>query len=104
MKALRFVGSSLDDLKNFPAEVRREVGFELDAIQRGLMPSYFKPMLAIGRGAYELRVHLLGEWRVVYVARFEDAIHVLHAFEKKTRKTRLADIELAASRYRRIGD
>ena len=51
MKTLRFVGSSLDDLKNFPAEARREAGFELDAVQRGLMPSDFKPMLAVGAGA-----------------------------------------------------
>jgi phage-related protein len=49
MKALRFVGSSLDDLKNFPADARRDAGFELDAVQRGLMPSDFKPILAVGR-------------------------------------------------------
>ena len=50
MKKLRFIGASIDDLRDFPAEVRREVGFELDAVQRGLMPSDFKPMLNIGVG------------------------------------------------------
>jgi len=104
MKALRFVGSSLDDLKNFPADARRDAGFELDAVQRGLMPSDFKPMLAVGPGAYEIRVRVLGEWRVIYVARCEQAIYVLHAFQKKTQKTRKEDIELAARRYKRIGD
>ncbi len=104
MKTLRFVGSSLDDIKNFPAEARQDAGFELDAIQRGLMPSDFKPMLAVGPGAYEIRVHALGEWRVIYVAKFADAVYVLHAFQKKTQKTRKEDIELAARRYRQIGD
>ena len=102
MKPLRFVGSSLDDLKNFPAEARREAGFELDAVQRGLMPADFKPMLAVGAGAYEIRVRVLGEWRIIYVAKFERAVYVLHAFQKKTQKTRKEDIELAARRYRLV--
>ena len=102
MKTLRFVGSSLDDLKNFPAEARREAGFELDAVQRGLMPSDFKPMLAVGAGAYEIRVRVLGEWRIIYVAKFERPVYVLHAFQKKTQKTRKEDIELAARRYRLV--
>lgn len=102
MKTLRFVGSSLDDLKNFPAEARREAGFDLDAVQRGLMPSDFKPMLAVGAGAYEIRVRVLGEWRIIYVAKFERAVYVLHAFQKKTQKTRKEDIELAARRYRLV--
>lgn len=104
MKKLRFIGSSLDDLKNFPAEARREAGFELDAVQRGAMPMDFKSLLAIGPGAYEIRIHALGEWRVVYVAKFDDAVYVLHAFHKKTRKTRREDIELASRRYRQLGN
>jgi phage-related protein len=103
MKKLRFVGSSLDDLKNFPAEARRDAGFELDAVQRGLMPTDFRPMLNVGSGAYEIRLHVLGEWRVIYVAKMSDAVYVLHAFQKKTQKTRREDIELAARRYLQIG-
>ena len=102
MKTLRFVGSSLDDLKNFPAEARREAGFELDAVQRGLMPSDFKPMLAVGAGAYEIRVRVLGEWRIIYVAKFERAVYVLHAFQKKTQQTAKRDLDLAATRLRQI--
>lgn len=67
------------------------------------MPSDFKPMLNVGAGAYEIRLHVLGEWRVVYVAKFDNAVYVLHAFHKKTQKTRKEDIELAARRYRQIG-
>jgi phage-related protein len=103
MKKLRFIGACLDDLRDFPDEARRAVGFELDAIQRGLMPSDFKPMLQVGAGAYEVRIHVLGEWRVVYVAKFDDAVYVLHAFQKKTQRTRREDIELAARRYKQIG-
>lgn len=104
MKTLRFVGSSLDDLKDFPMEVRRAIGFELYTVQCGLMPSDFKPMLSVGSGAYEIRVHVLGEWRVIYIAKMRDAIYVLHAFQKKAQKTLREDIELAARRYKQIGE
>ena len=66
------------------------------------MPSDFKPLLEVGAGAYEIRVHVAGEWRVVFVARFAAAVYVLHAFQKKTRKTGKSDIELARRRYRQI--
>jgi phage-related protein len=104
VKTLRFLGSSHDDLTNFPAEARREAGFELFAVQRGMMPSDFKPMAGIGVGAYEIRVRIQGEWRVIYVARFQEAVYVLHAFQKKTQKTRKEDIEIARKRYKQIGE
>ena len=104
MKNLKFIGASLEDLKNFPAEARRAAGFELNAIQRGLHPSDWKPMKSVGPGVCEIRIHVLGEWRIIYVAKFSDAVYVLHAFQKKTQKTRQQDIEMAHSRYRKIGD
>jgi phage-related protein len=104
MKSLRFIGSSLDDLRDFPAEARRQAGFELYSIQRGLEPSDWKPMREVGSGAREIRIHVLGEWRVLYVAKFSDAVYVLHAFQKKTRGTRREDIELARRRYRQLGE
>lgn len=52
MKELHFVGTALDDLRDFPMEARREAGFELGLVQRGYMPSDFKPMLNVGAGAY----------------------------------------------------
>jgi len=58
----------------------------------------------IGAGVREIRVHVLGEWRVLYVAKFDDAVYVLHAFQKKSQKTRREDIEIARRRYRQIGD
>lgn len=104
MKPLCFVGGSAGDLSAFPAEARRAAGFELWQVQRGLMPSDFKPMQSVGPGAYEVRIHVLGEWRVIYVAKFRDSIYVLHAFQKKTQQTRKEDIELARKRYQQIGD
>jgi phage-related protein len=103
MKPLKFVGASLDDLKNFPEEARRAAGFELYAVQCGLEPSDFKPMKSIGSGVKEIRIHVLGEWRVIYVAKMEDAVYVLHSFHKKSNKTENKDIELAQNRYRQIG-
>ena len=61
-------------------------------------------MNTVGRGIREIRIHVLGEWRVLYVAKFDDAIFVLHAFQKKSRKTRREDIELARQRYQQIED
>jgi phage-related protein len=103
MKPLNFVGSSLDDLRNFPDEARRAAGFELRAVQNGFEPRDWKPMPVIGPGVKEIRIHVLGEWRVIYVAKFRDAVYVLHAFQKKTRRTSPHDIDLARRRYRRIG-
>jgi phage-related protein len=104
VRPLEFVGSSLEDLRAFPAEARRAAGFELDFVQRGLDPSDWKPMNEIGAGVREIRIHVLGEWRVLYVAKFAEAVYVLHAFQKKTQKTRKGDIEVARQRYRQIGD
>jgi len=67
------------------------------------MPKDFKPMPVIGKGVYEIRVSLHGAWRLIYVAKFADAIYVLHAFQKKTQQTAKADVELAKRRYRTIG-
>lgn len=102
MKPLRFVGSALDDLRDFPAEARRQAGFDLYAVQRGLDPVDWKPMASVGSGVREIRIRVLGEWRVLYVARFADAVYVLHAFQKKSQKTRQRDIELARRRYNQI--
>lgn len=103
MKTLKFVGSSLDDLRDFPNEARRAAGFELHAVQSGLEPSDWKPMQIVGSGVKEIRIHLLGEWRVIYIAKLHEAVHVLHAFQKKTRKTSRQDIDLARQRYKQIG-
>jgi phage-related protein len=102
VKALRFVGTSLEDLARFPDEARRAAGFELWQVQNGLDPSDWKPMNGIGAGTSEIRIHVGGEWRVIYVAKFAQAVFVLHAFSKKTQRTPQSDIELAAKRYKEV--
>ena len=74
VRELKFVGLSLDDLRNFPEEARRVAGFELRAVQNGLEPRDWKPMRSVGSGVKEIRIHVLGEWRIVYVAKLTDAI------------------------------
>ena len=102
MKPLKFVGSALENLQGFAIAARRAAGFELWAVQRGLLPSDWKAMPTVGAGVYEFRIHVLGEWRVIYVAKFTKCIYVLHAFQKKSQKTRAADIALAARRFKQI--
>lgn len=104
MKPLVFLGSSQDDLRAMPAPVRHAMGMELMRVQFGGEPADFKPMPSVGAGAYEVRVReASGAWRTIYVAKFAEAIYVLHAFQKKTQKTAKSDLELATRRYKLIG-
>lgn len=103
MKALFFVGSTLEELRSFPADVRREAGHQLDQVQHGRNPDDWKPMKAVGKGVREIRIHAKGEHRVIYTASLSDAVYVLHAFVKKTQKTLQRDIELARKRFKQIG-
>jgi phage-related protein len=102
-KAIEFRGTALDDLRAFPDRARREAGYQLDRVQNGREPADWKPMQAIGPGVREIRIRdARGAFRVVYVAKFEDAIFVLHCFQKKSQRTSREDIELAASRFKEL--
>ncbi len=102
-KPLYFVGSALEDLRAFPRAPRREAGYQLDRVQFGLDPSDWKPMPTIGCGIREIRIRQSqDQYRVIYVAKFGDAVYVLHAFQKKTQKTRKQDIEIARRRIKLI--
>ena len=101
MKPVRFVGSAKDDLSAFPKSARTRAGHEIFMVQVGRNPDDWKPMPTVGSGACEIRVRdEAGAFRVIYVAKFENAVYVLHSFQKKTRKTSRADLELARERYR----
>lgn len=103
MKAIEFRGSSLDDLRSFPATVMRDAGFQLDRLQHGLLPSDYKPMPSVGSSVAELRLwDEAGTFRVIYVAKFENTVYVLHCFHKKTEQTAKKDIDLAAKRYKAL--
>ncbi|MGZ8217841.1 type II toxin-antitoxin system RelE/ParE family toxin [Methylomagnum sp.] len=101
LKPIKFRGSALDDLRGFPASARREAGHQLDQVQHGDEPDDWKPMPAIGAGVREIRIRdAVGAFRVIYIAKFADAVYVLHCFQKKTQKTSRPDLDLAESRYR----
>lgn len=97
-KPLIWLGSALDLLRAFPPPARRAAGYQLRRVQTGLLPSDWKPLPTVGPGVHEIRIHTTAEHRVVYVARFAEAIYVLHAFEKRTPRTRQGDIDLARTR------
>jgi phage-related protein len=100
-KPVVFRGSALDDLRAFPATVRRDAGYQLNRVQKGSEPSDWKPMTTMGSGVREIRIRdEEGVFRVIYVAKFDSAIYVLHCFQKKTRATNQADINVGKSRYR----
>lgn len=104
-KEIRWVGSSYDDLLAFPAAARREAGFQLGRVQAGLPPDDWKPFDVVGAGVREIRIRdRAGTYRVIYVAKFEEAVYVLHCFQKKTRATAKREKEIARARYLAVGE
>lgn len=95
MKVISFEGNSLDVIRDFPDDARNRAGYELDRVQRGLEPEHWKPFRSVGLGVKEIRIKVGEQYRVMYVTRFGDKIHVLHAFQKKTQKTSKHDIDYA---------
>ena len=100
MKILHFVGASREDLRQFSDEAREDAGFQLYKVQQGEEPDDWKPMPTVGAGVQEIRVRdERGAYRVLYVAKFEEAVYVLHAFEKRAQKTAGPDVHRAKTRY-----
>lgn len=90
-------------MRGFPEDARREVGIQLDRLQRGIDPDDWKPMKTVGHGVREIRVReASGAYRVIYFATFENAVYVLHAFQKKTQATSKRDLDLATTRFKEL--
>ena len=103
MKPVRFLGSSLKDLRDFPNDARQDAGRQLDRLQRGMQPDDFKLMPSIGKGVEEIRVwDDAGTFRVIYTARLADAVYVLHAFQKKSQATSKRDVDTAKARFTQL--
>jgi phage-related protein len=99
MRPIRFLGDSLKAIREFPKDARQDAGYQLERVQDGKSPDDSKPMPSIGKGVEEIRIwDEAGTFRVIYTARLEDAVYVLHAFQKKTQATLLRDIETARRR------
>jgi phage-related protein len=103
MKQVIWMGSSKEDLKAFPQEARREVGYQLEHVQEGVDPDDWKPMSTVGAGVREIRVReSSGAFRCIYVATRPEGVYVLHCFQKKTQKTSHQDLDLAQRRFKSI--
>jgi phage-related protein len=99
-KPIDWRGSSLKDLQAFPDDAKYRAGYQPRKIQQGDQPDEFKPMPEIGAGVNEVIVDTTDGWfRVMYVAKFEEALYVLHSFQKKTNKTSQGDKDIAKRRY-----
>jgi phage-related protein len=103
IKRVTFHGDSLDRLRDFPEDARREAGHELIRSRRVAIPvtgsRCQQSARELARSESGTRP---GAYRVIYIATFADAVHVLHAFEKRTQKTARPDLELAAARLRQL--
>ena len=95
-----WLGTSLRDIRQLNPLRREAVGRLIRRLQEGTEPSDWKPLTAVGKGVIELRCHVDGEQRAIVVARFSEAVYVLHVFEKKSRKTAARDLDVARGRYK----
>ena len=100
MKPVHFVGTSREDLRELPDSAQETASFQLFKVQQGKEPDDWKPMPSVGAGVQEIRVRdERGAYRVFYVAKFEEAVYVLHVFQKRSQKTAQPDLDLGKSRY-----
>ena len=99
LKPITWLGNSQEVVRNWPIAVRKLAGAELMRLQMGSEPLHWKPMKAVGRGVKEIRISQGGAYRVFYVVRRREGISVLHAFEKKSRRTAMSDIDMGKQRF-----
>jgi phage-related protein len=103
LKPPPFHRDSIDRLRDFPENGRRQTGQELHKVQKSTDPNEWKPMPTIGTGVREIRIRGAGgTYRVLYIATLADAIHVLHVFQKKSRKAPQHDLDIASMRLRQL--
>lgn len=96
---VHWIGRSRDEMQAFPEGPRQNLGYALWLIQQGEEPPDYRPMPSVGPGVMELRDEDDRAWyRVMYVRRIAGAVHVLHCFEKKTKRTPVKDIDVARQR------
>lgn len=83
LKPIAWLGSALDDLKAFPEDARQRAGFQLYRLQQGLEPTDWKPMPSVGIGVREIRIQTGRAFRILYVAKFAEAVYVLHSLREE---------------------
>ena len=105
-RPLFWEGSAKRDFKQFPVAVQKDMGVALFVVQLGGTPLSAKPWKGLGSGMYELIEDHRGDtYRAVYTVRIAESIHVLHAFQKKSKsgiKTPKSDVELVEQRLKAV--
>lgn len=103
IRPIAWVGSAFDDLLCFPQDVRKDAGYQLHRLQAGLEAADWKPMSEVGSGVAEVRLRSRsGAYRIIYLARFEQAVYVLHCFMKKNQRTSGHDKHIAQVRFQAV--
>jgi phage-related protein len=103
VKPVIWMGSSRDDVRQFPETAQDALGFELYRVQCGLNPTDWKSMTSVGPGVKEIRTRdAAGIFRMVYLSTRPEGVYVLHCFQKKTQRTSRLDLELAVKRLKTI--
>ena len=96
-------GDSKGVISSFPDAARYNLGFDLRLLQQGQQPTDYRPMSSIGPGVFELRDQDERAWyRVIYLSRVRNVIHVLHCFEKRSRETPMKEINTARQRLKAV--
>ncbi len=94
-------GDSKEVISSFPDAAKSNLGFDLRLLQQGRQPTDYRPMSSVGPGVFELRDQDERAWyRVIYLSRVHDVIHVLHCFEKRSRETPTKEINTARKRLK----
>lgn len=102
LRPVRWLGNSHAAVRAFPPDARRDAGYQLYRVQRGHDPSDWRPIARVGTGVREIRIHVVGEYRVLYLATRPEAVYVLHGFVKKSQRTRKLDVDLARARLQEL--
>jgi phage-related protein len=105
LREITWIGNSLDNLKEFPIQVRQHIGMALDDVQNGTTPSDVKAFKDVGSGVYEIVSRFdTNTYRAVYAVKIGEDVYVLHAFQKKSKKgvaTPKQDVDLIKARYKK---
>lgn len=100
MKTIVFEGDTLMRIRSFPEAAKQRAGYEIDRVMSDQEPENWEHFNNVGQGVKGISVQANGHFRVLYIDNLENKVHILHAYEKKSQKTRQTDIDLAKPRLK----
>ncbi len=98
MKNIVFEGDTLQRIRSFPEAPKQRAAYEIDRILHDKAPENWEPFSSVGKGVRGIRIQVNGQYRVLYIEKPDNKVYILHAYEKKSQKTRQIDIDLAKPR------